>query len=106
MERNSSLIDDFANSITDHSYLKHGHEFRNEKPDGSPRPSKKSYGERFEINSRDDLAKHVKETIKHPDTKYFVDEAAGGRTVFFNEKTGTIIMFNPEQLAKGDGLND
>lgn len=73
--------------------------------DGSPRGTspKKSYGDRFEVHSRADLAEHVKSTLQSPDTKYFVDPAADGRMVFFNEKTGTTVVFNPHQLADGDG---
>lgn len=98
-------LHNLATSIADHSYIKHGHEFRNEKPDGGSRGTSpnKSYGDRLEINNREDLATHIKDTIQSPDTKYFIDEAAGGRMVFYNEKTGTTIIFNPNQLANGDG---
>jgi hypothetical protein len=34
METDSPIIGSYAYSIADHSYDKHNHEFRNEKPDG------------------------------------------------------------------------
>jgi hypothetical protein len=101
----SRLVYDLAMSIADHSYIKHGHEFRNEKEDGSPRQTsrKKSYGARIEVHNKEDLAEHTKETFESSYTKYFIDESQGGRMVFFNEKTGTTIIFNPHQLSNGDG---
>ncbi|MDH5723642.1 MAG: hypothetical protein OEY94_10025 [Alphaproteobacteria bacterium] len=104
---NPEILNNLAYSIADHSWIKHNHEFRNEKPDGTPRSSspRKSYGDRLEIHNRGDLADHIKETIQSSDTKYFIDHFPGvdGRLVFFNKKIGITIIFDPHQLWDGDG---
>lgn len=77
-------LDDLARSIALHSFEKHGGEFGGH------------------ITSVDDMAEAIKTMLTDPDTKFFINTTdtpdTSGSICFFNEKTQTFAVFNPNQL--------
>src|ERR1700761_2206355 len=90
---------DIAEQVAQHAYFRHVvAEQRFTDRDGE------KYGPDLEIGTKDDLARHVEETLLDPATEAL--HGVDGRDIYYNEATNTVVIVNIERLDRSTCYRD